>query len=367
MSFLAESEAIREKEVRQREDHQQRELEYEKAIALAEEQKLRMTLQRKSAQRLRVLLSALAILFIAAVIASIWALRLERRAEDARRESKARELAAMAQTGLREDPERSILLGMRGRSARLHVFGQPVVPAAEDALQLAILSLPRSLRLSSTGSVNGIAFSPDGERIVTGGSDGSARVWDASGGHPVLDLHGHTDRITSISYRPDGVHIATASEDGTARQWNAATGDQVLELRRHAGPVLGVGYSPDSKKLATAGADGTVKVWDASDGHLLSDMQGHSGAVNGAVFDPKSTRIATANADGTMRNLELSERELVVDLAWALWLCKRRGIQSEREDSCECECGQHRETLGYIQRIADSESASTGGSNGSSF
>ena len=91
MSFLAESEAVREKEILQREEHQLRELEYEKAIAIAEEQKLRMILQQKSARRLRALMSALAVLFIAAVIASIWALRLERRAEEARRESKARD------------------------------------------------------------------------------------------------------------------------------------------------------------------------------------------------------------------------------------------------------------------------------------
>lgn len=313
MSFLAESEAVREKEIRQREDHQQRELEYEKAIVLAEEQKLRMTLQQKSARRLRALMSALAVLFIAAVIASIWALRLERRAEDARRESKARELAALAQAGLREDPERSILLGMQAVGATTR-FGQPVVPAAEDALQLAISSLPRSLRLSSTGSVNGIAFSPDGERIVTGGSDSTAKVWDASDGHLVLDLRGHTDRITSICYSPDGIHIASASEDGTARQWDAATGDQVLVLRRHSGAVRGVAYSPDSMKLATAGADGTVKAWDTSDGRLLSDMQGHSGAVNSVVFDPKSTRIATANADGTIGIWNYQTRSLLLTL-----------------------------------------------------
>jgi WD40 repeat protein len=299
MSFLAESEAIREKEILQREQHQQRALEYEKAIAIADEQKLRMTLQQKSARRLRALLFALAVLFVAAVIASIWALRLERRAEEARRESKARELAALAQAGLREDPERSILLGMEAVGATTR-FGQPVVPAAEDALQLAILSLPRSLKLSSTGSVNGIAFSPDGERIVTGGSDGTARVWDASDGHVLLDLRGHTGRITSISYSPDGVHIATASEDGTARQWSAETGEQLLELRRHSGAVRGVAYSADSSELATAGADGTVKTWDARDGRLLSDIHGHSGVVNGTAFDPKSTRIAAANADGTI-------------------------------------------------------------------
>ena len=75
MAFLAESETLREKEIREKEEHQKRELDYEKALALADEQKLRLAIQIKSARRMRLAMTAVTILFLAAVFASFWAWR----------------------------------------------------------------------------------------------------------------------------------------------------------------------------------------------------------------------------------------------------------------------------------------------------
>ena len=75
MDFLTESEALREKQIQEKNERHKRELDYEKTVALAEEQKLRIAIQIKSARRLRRLMTALAILFGAALIASFWAVR----------------------------------------------------------------------------------------------------------------------------------------------------------------------------------------------------------------------------------------------------------------------------------------------------
>ena len=79
-------------------------------------------------------------------------------------------------------------------------FGQPPVATAEDALQLAILSLPKNHRLAHSGPVNGIAYSPDGRRIATASSDKTAKVWDAVNGQALLTLRGHTARINGVAY-----------------------------------------------------------------------------------------------------------------------------------------------------------------------
>jgi lysozyme family protein len=73
MAFLGESEALREKEIREKEEHQKRELDYEKALALADEQKLRLAIQIKSARRMRLAMTAVTILFVGALFASYWA------------------------------------------------------------------------------------------------------------------------------------------------------------------------------------------------------------------------------------------------------------------------------------------------------
>jgi WD40 repeat protein len=313
MDFLAGSEAIRETEIREKEAHQKRELDYEKAVAQAEEQKLRIAIQQKSARRLRRLMMALAVLFGAALIASFWAVKQERKAESARRESKARELAALSLASLKDDPERSILLGMHAVNATTR-FGQPPLPAAEDALQLAILSLPRNLKLEHAGSVNGVAYSPDGKRVATASSDKTAKIWDAATGHLLLTLHGHTGRINGIAYSPDGARLATAGEDGTVRQWDATNGQELANFQGRSGSINGIAYASDGRRLATANADKTAEVWDVRSGEILSTMRGHAGSVVGVAFDSNGERLATASADGTTKIWNAHEGNLLLTL-----------------------------------------------------
>ena len=68
-----------------------------------------------------------------------------------------------------------------------------------------------------TGVVQGVAFSPDGERLVTAGGDRTARVWDSKTGSRLLILRGHTALVNSAVFSPDGRHIVTASVDNTAQ------------------------------------------------------------------------------------------------------------------------------------------------------
>jgi hypothetical protein len=66
-----------------------------------------------------------------------------------------------------------------------------------------------------------VSWSPDGTRLATGSEDGTAKVWDATGGRELLSLKGHVGEVV-VSWSPDGMRLATGSEDGTAKVWDAA-------------------------------------------------------------------------------------------------------------------------------------------------
>ena len=107
-------------------------------------------------------------------------------------------------------------------------------------------------------------MTPDGKRIVTGSSDGTARVWDAASGLDLLCLKGHTGVVSSVAVTPDGRRIVTGSFDGTAKVWDTVDDRNLLTLKGHPGPIWCVAITPDGQRLITGGDDGTIRIWEAA-------------------------------------------------------------------------------------------------------
>jgi hypothetical protein len=114
----------------------------------------------------------------------------------------------------------------------------------------------------NVGSVNSIAFSPDGRRLASASADKTMRLWDVASGAAVRTLEGHQDAVNGVAFSPDGRWLASASADKTVRLWDVASGAAVRTLEGHQGWVFGVAFSPDGRRLASASRDKTVRLWD---------------------------------------------------------------------------------------------------------
>ena len=186
--------------------------------------------------------------------------------------------------------------------------GQRVVSASADGTVRIWTVESKEAKEYTCGQIPGSAhFSPDGEQIVVGYNDGSARLLGVDGSL-VREFKGHHRPLTSVRFSLDGSQIATASADGTVRLWHLAGKTKEIVLSGHRGAVNTVDFNPDGTLLVTASDDATARVW-RNDGNLLKVLKGHKSRVIDAHFNKDGTHVVTASWDNSARLWDLTIHE----------------------------------------------------------
>jgi WD40 repeat protein len=116
------------------------------------------------------------------------------------------------------------------------------------------------------------AFTPKGTprekvKIVSGGADGTVRLWMLDGKPAAEPFKGHGGRVGSVAFSPDGTRIADGTRivsggvDGTVRLWMLDGKPATEPFEGHRGVVRSVAFSPDGTRIVSGGEDGTVRLW----------------------------------------------------------------------------------------------------------
>lgn len=209
--------------------------------------------------------------------------------------------------------------------------------------------------------VNSLAFSPDGQTLVSGGADSTIKLWHIGGLDLIDILHKHHGMVRCVAFTADGLMLVTAGDDRKVLFWdlmqrqvaialslddtaahslaissngqNLAIGSyrkikvwqtsqpQKWEnikdsppsytLKGHGHIVSALAICADNKLLVSGSWDKTVKIWDLETGKLIRTLTGHKDRVYAIALSPDQQIIASGSADHSIKLWHLATGELL--------------------------------------------------------
>jgi WD40 repeat protein len=173
----------------------------------------------------------------------------------------------------------------------------------------------------------GLAFTRDGNQLLTCGGGNTARLWSIEG-EAQRSFIGHLDAVRALRLSSDGKRLLTGSDDRSARLWDVETGRELRRLSGAPAPILEALASADGRRLVTIDAQ-TARLWDLESGALIRVTTGDFSSESGFSLSA-SGRLLGAVRDREL--VDLKNLETGQDFGTFQWNLLRASVMALSAD-----------------------------------
>lgn len=174
------------------------------------------------------------------------------------------------------------------------------------------MKVQRIMTLSGhEGPVRGVIVTRDGRFALSGGADGSLRIWDLEIGAASSALTTDVAHYALATF-PQTYFAVSGTVTGQLALWNLETGENVRCIDGHEGPVVSAAITPDGRQIISGDGDRTLKIWDSTLGTLVHTYERLQPAIGHLTVTPDGRQVLAVEEGQTLKAWDLASGANVV-------------------------------------------------------
>jgi WD40 repeat protein len=154
-------------------------------------------------------------------------------------------------------------------------------------------------RLFEDGSATLVMRSSNGQWLAAANRTGRIQLWDWRGKRRLFEQQAHPSSVRGLAFSRDGETLISVGDDRKAKSWSIRTG-KLRAVWTIRGDPLGVSLSPRDGNLAVGHARGTAEVRSPDSPGITRTLHTSSARSTALVFSPDGSRLLSGGPNGML-------------------------------------------------------------------